>query len=216
MRIDSSLFRWCGILLLGCAAAKTGNAGTLLYYNLADSPAYVYSQLTESQYQSFTSGSTNLLMDDLQLNLELGAADSGSFTVGLYSNASNAPSTLLLTIASENDSSLSIAAAVYDFPVADYALSANTQYWIGLIPNSPPINAKWGGVHVTGGDTGTATQSIDLGGTVFPSNTNYAFYMSVDAVPLQQTGTPEPSSGLLLAAGLAAAWWARRVRAAIK
>ena len=130
----------------------------------------------------------------------MGAADNGSFTVGLYSNSSNAPSTFLLTIASEGDSSLSIAAAVYDFPVADYALSANTQYWIGLIPNSPPINAKWGGVHVTCGDTGTATQSIDLGGTVFPSNTNFAFYMSVDAVPLQQTGTPEPSSGLLLAA----------------
>lgn len=212
MRIKPSLFHLSGILLLGCAACGTAGASTLLYYNLADT-ATVYDQLTSTLYQSFTSGSTSLMMDDLQLNLLGVTPYTGSFAIGLYSDSSNTPNTLLLSIATEEDSSLTATAAVYDFPVADYALSANTQYWIGLAPTT--VDAKWGGATVQAGDTGTSGQSIDLGGLVYPSNSNFAFLMSIDAVPLTQSGVPEPSSGLLLGAGLAVAWWARRARAKI-
>lgn len=210
MRIKPSLIHLFGILLLGCAVCGTASATTLLYYNLADAST-VYDQLTSTLYQSFTSGSTSLMMDDLQLNLLGVTPYTGSFAIGLYSDASNTPNTLLLTIATEEDSSLTATAAVYDFPVADFTLSANTQYWIGLAPTA--VDAKWGGTTVQAGDTGTAGQSIDIGGLVYPTNTNFAFLMSIDAVPATQSGVPEPSSGLLLGAGLVVAWWARRAGA---
>ncbi len=207
-------FHLFGILLLGCAASRTSSAGTLLYNNISDTPTSA-NQITEAEYQSFTSGSTSLLMDDLKLNIVLGAPDSGTFNIGLYSDLSTKPDTLLLAIATESDSSLTLSNAIYDFSVADFALTANTQYWIGLNPNPGTVNAKWLSAPVQVGDTGTSGQSIDLGGTVFPSNQNFAFEMTIDAVVPQQGSAPEPSSGLLLAAGLAVAWWARRTGVSI-
>jgi PEP-CTERM motif-containing protein len=210
MRMDRSFFRLFGILLLGCAAAATGHAGTLLYNNIADLPAVEDDQLNTPLYQSFTSGTTSLQMDDIKLNLLTGTFDGNSFTINLYSDNSNKPNTSLLLIATENDNSLTLTGATYDFSVPDFTLNANTEYWIGLTPTIASINAKWGGAAVEAGDTGTAGQTIDLNGIFFPTNSNFAFYMSIDAIAAQQTTTPEPSSGILFAAGLGAAWWARR------
>jgi hypothetical protein len=213
MRMDRSLFRLFGTMLLGCAT--TSHAGTLLYNNIADLPAVEFDQLNEQLFQSFTSGTTTLQMDDLKLNLLTGAFDGNSFNINLYSDNSNKPNTSLLLIATENDNSLTLTGATYDFSVPDFTLAANTEYWIGLTPSIASIDAKWGAATVAGGDTGTAGQTLDLGGTFFPTNSNFAFYMSIDAITPQQTGAPEPSSGILLAAGLAAAWWARRTGARI-
>jgi len=198
-----------GPLLLGCLVS--GNAGaTLLYYNLTDT-LNVADQVSEPLYESFTSGPTILDMDDLKLNLILGTADSGTFTIYLYSDSSDSPGTNLLTIATVSDTTLSTTEATYDYPVADYALSANTQYWIELVAGNG-VNAKWDGAQVAGGDTGTSGQHIDLNGAIYPTNSNFAFEMSIDAITPQTGGAPEPSSGLLLGAGLAAAWWLRRAR----
>jgi len=191
-----------GVVLLGWATSNVW-AGTILYNNLADT-AYVNSQLTQSEYQSFSSGGTTLYLDDLKLDLGKQGADSGTFTIGLYSDSSATPGTLLLTIAVVSDTSLSTTVTSYDFAVADYGLSANTRYWIGLIPNGS-IDGTWDAARVTGGDTGTSGQFIDLGGNVYGTDANDAFQMTVDAV-VSQSSVPEPSTGLLLCAGFAALW----------
>jgi PEP-CTERM motif len=217
IQIDGSFFRLLGFVLLACAASKTSNAGTILYSNSGDSFT-TNSQLTEVLYQSFSNGPSSLSLDDLKLVLDVKGTDTGTFTVGLYSDSSTAPGTLLLNIANVNDTSLTLTPTTYDFPVADFALAANTRYWIGLIP-SGSIQGSWESSNPQGGDTGVSGQFADYGGTVFgpvSPSTAPAFQMIVDAVVPQQQGTaPEPSSGILLAAGLAAAWWARRTGATI-
>src|SRR5580693_2903879 len=216
MRLNHSLFRLSRMVLLGCAASAAGSA-TVLFNNLSDTPnsnngIYGNGAGTDgSVYQSFSNGGTGLLLDDLKLDLEGAITPTGSFTIGLYSDLSTRPNTLLLSIATVNDSSLTTSPAVYDFSVANYSLSANTRYWIGLVGTS--ASSHWEGTTVQAGDTGTSTEFIQqTTGVVFPSDTNFAYMMTVTAVTAQ-SGVPEPSTGLLLGAGLAAAWWARRAGA---
>jgi hypothetical protein len=215
MRVNHSLFHLSGILLLGCAASTAGGA-TVLFNNLSDTPTSnngIYGNglgTDGSVYQSFSNGATSLLLDDLQLELAGAITSTGSFIIGLYSDSSTKPNTLLLSIATVSDSSLALSAAVYDFSVANYALSANTRYWIGLVGTS--TSSHWEGTPVQAGDTGTSTEFIQqTTGVVYPSDTNFAYMMTVTAVTAQ-SGVPEPSTGLLLGAGLAAAWCARRAR----
>jgi hypothetical protein len=198
-----------GILLLA-SAASTAQA-TILYGNLGD-PFTTNSQLTESLYQSFSTGSSSLQLDDLKLVLDVKGPDSGSFTVGLYSDNSTKPGTLLLSIATVNDSSLTMTASTYDFSVANYSLAANTRYWIGLIPTPSSIQGSWESSNPQGGDTGVSGQYTDFGGIVFPvgPTTSPGFQMSIDAIAPTPPGAPEPASALLLAAGLVAVCWRGR------
>jgi hypothetical protein len=205
MRVNRSLFHQFGILLLGSAAAMTGSA-TVLFNNLSDTPTSsngIYgngSGTNGSVYQSFSNGATGLLLDDLQLELAGAVTSTGSFTIGLYSDLSTKPNTLLLTIASVNDSSIALSPAVYDFSVANYSLSANTRYWIGLVGTS--TSSHWEGTPVQAGDTGTSTEFIQqTTGVVYPSNANFAYMMEVTAVSAQ-SGVPEPATMGLMALGL--------------
>lgn len=172
----------------------------LLFNNLGD-PYTTNSQLTENLYQSFSSDSTNLFLDDLKLTLDIKGPDTGTFAVNLYSDSSTHPGSLLLNIGNVNDTSLTLTAAVYDFAIADFALAANTRYWIGLIP-AGSIQGSWETSNIQAGDTGVSGQYADYGGNVYVVSpaTAPAGSMSVDAVTSVAT-TPEPSSALLAAAG---------------
>jgi hypothetical protein len=188
------------LALLTTAAA---NAGTILYNNIGD-PYTTNSQLTETLAQSFSTGSSALSLDDLQLVLDIKAPDTGSFTIGLYSDNSTKPGTQLLAIATVSDTTLTSTATTYDFPVADYALAANTRYWIVLGLTNGEVEGSWESSNPQAGDTGVSGQYTDYGGSIYivGPTTSPAFSMTIDAV--SQTTTPEPSSALLLGAGLAA------------
>jgi hypothetical protein len=191
-------------ILLGATAHAA-----LLYNNLGDT-FYSNNQLTQSTYQSFSSDSTDLFLDDLKLTLDIKGPDTGTFAVNLYSDSSTHPGSLLLNIGNVNDTSLTTTATVYDFLIADYALTANTRYWIGLIPNAS-IQGSWESSMPAGGDTGVSGQYADYGSSVFlvgPA-TAPAGSMSIDAVTSAAT-TPEPSSVLLAAAGFVVMLWLRR------
>jgi hypothetical protein len=102
----------------------------------------------------------------------------------------------LLPIGSLSDNSIPSLPTVFDFPIASFALAANTRYWIQL-GSTDGSSASWEFSDNTGG-TGVATEFFfnRLTDPVALSNVNGPFHMRV-------TGIPEPSSVVLLGAGLA-------------
>lgn len=200
---------------MAALTAAGANASTVLYYNLGDS-VYVNSALngTYSSGQSFTSGATDLVLDDLQLELDLRSPAAGGYlTVYLYSDNSNTPGTQLDTLGVIDDSQLSMTAAAFDVSLeANPTLTADTQYWI-MITGTSSV-AAWDASFPVGGDTGTANEYVTYGnGSVYDTSSppEAAFQMSITADPAVVTA-PEPSSVALLGAGLAlaAALWRRR------
>jgi hypothetical protein len=191
-------------LLAMAALSAAGANASFLFNNLGDT-VYVNSSLsgTANEGQSFTSGATSLIFDDLKLELDLyngQTAGNGFLTVSLYSDSSNTPGTALDTIGVIDDSSLSATAAAIDL-TPSFTLAPTTQYWIIITPSNSV--AAWEASLPAGGDIGTSPQYVTFGGPVYPTNgPNPAFQMSVNADA--GSSTPEPSSGLLLGTGLAA------------
>ncbi len=97
-------------------------------------------------YVSFSTQDQDVELTDLKLMLSLtGTAGSGTTSVGLYSNEDNyygdgagfyglplGPGPLLTNLATIADTSLTLTPTLYDIAVSNYALTANTRYWIGL------------------------------------------------------------------------------------
>lgn len=89
-------------------------------------------------YNSFSTGSSDLLLTDVKMLLQRSLGTASQFKVSLLSDSSHSPGSLLTTLGTFNDSDLSLTAAIYDISVNSYALAANTRYWIELssVPNS--------------------------------------------------------------------------------
>ena len=83
-------------------------------------------------YNSFSTGSSDLLLTDVKMLLQRSLGTPSHFTVSLLSDSSNTPGSLLKTLGTFSDSDLSISATVYDISVDSFALAANTRYWIEL------------------------------------------------------------------------------------
>ena len=84
-------------------------------------------------YNSFSTGNTtsNLLDVTLWLSKTLGTPP-GSFTVSLLSDVASNPGSLLETLGTYSDGTLSTTAGGYDISGGNYALAADTRYWIEL------------------------------------------------------------------------------------
>jgi hypothetical protein len=85
--------------------------------------------------QSFNSGTTPVLLSDLKLVLDdANPSDGGTITVELFSDSGGSgPASLLTTLGTIADSSLSTSAATYDLSLSNFVtLAANTTYWIEL------------------------------------------------------------------------------------
>lgn len=143
---------------------------------------------------SFSTGSSAVALTSVTLDLQAtNPGDGGIFTVTLDSDNSTSPGSALETIGTISDSSLTSSLADYTL-TTDFALSADTRYWIELSSLSPTSSAYWSWSTDTSG-TGVANEFFWNQGGVHP-NSDSPYQMDVEA------GAPEPSSLLLLGSGL--------------
>ena len=117
---------------------------------------------------------------------------SGPFiTVALYADSAGSPGSLLTTIGTLNDTSLSASPSSFDFPLGTPALlAANTRYWIGISTTNGSA-AFWDWSLDIGG-TGVSTGFFANDGGVSP-NVDGPYQMRVTALSGAPTTTPTPS-----------------------
>ena len=107
------------------------NAGVIYDNTTLASNGYVEASVDGPLFNSFSTGGTGFLLTDVKLVLASTNVSSGkSFTVSLVANNANKPGTVLNSLATINDSSLSVAGSTIDVSVSSIALTANTRYWI--------------------------------------------------------------------------------------
>lgn len=209
-----SAFWIAGIFFLGALLSSAQAQTTVMLSNLSGASPGNTSTMndnSEGSYNlanagSFTTGSTGTLLSSITLGL-LGGSGTG-FSVGLYSNSSNTPGTLLETLTGETAPT---AAGNYTYTSGgSTVLNANTTYWwVASVPsdsNSVQFNL----------DYSNAGPEIAQAGWSYGSNSqqqNAGAWNSYDSPTLKfsvTTGSaiPEPSTYAALfglsALGLAA------------
>lgn len=118
-----------------------------------------------------------------------GTIGDGSTHVELFSDNSTAPGTLLRTIGTLADTSLTNSLTIYDFTLSTpYELAANTRYWIALVAD--PTNgsvAAWSSSDSAAG-TGVSGEYLEYQGSIY-TNDNGPWNMEV-----MGSAVPEPAS----------------------
>jgi hypothetical protein len=207
------------LCFLVCAGLLTtaANAGSVvLFDNLSASSGFADGVDTTTGLgplaDSFSTGGASVFLTDVKLLLELQVtgAGGGSMTVSLLSDNSTSPGSLLTTLATINDSDLIFGPPqVIDIPVASFALAANTRYWIQLATTTGSSTAIfWLGSLDTSG-TGVASEFSSNSLLGVTANVNEgAYQMQV----IGNSAIPEPSSVVLLGAGVAGIFLVSRFR----
>lgn len=169
---------------------------------------------------SFTSpnSATNVADVQIKLNFNSDASRSGTITVALYSNTSGpAPGSLIATLGTLAESSVTNGDNIYDFPVANGpALTPNTRYWVVVSDSNGSTAVSWAGQVGTGG-TGVSGEYLGLNffsqyAITFANNSAPPLIASVTVLP-SISPTPAPSSLIAALIGLAfLAFYASRQR----
>ena len=145
-------------------------------------------------YASFSTVGANTLTD---VSLLIGADnpnDGGTFTIGLFSDSSTSPGSLLTALGTFDDFQLSSSLAVFSDSVS-YSLSAGTRYWIGISSSDGSVYWSYEADDL---GLGVAGEFYDNQGGV-SLNSDGAYQMELVA------GTvPEPSSWAMMVIGFMA------------
>jgi hypothetical protein len=152
---------------------------------------------------SFSTGPGSFQLNMVGVLLNGDPTSGGAFRVDLFSDLGTAPGSSLLQLGTVSDASLSSSPTDIVFSAA-YPLAPNTRYWIYISDASATgftTSAIWSwsldqtALGVANEFLYNATNSP----FVFP-NIDGPYQMEVDVVPV--SGTPEPSTILLLGSGL--------------
>ena len=106
-------------------------------------------------YNSFSTGSSNVLLTDVKVYLERMAAPLGAFNMALWTSLGDYPNTEIQGLGAMNDTAVSTSGGVYDFPVnPGVQLTANTRYFIELYATNSgaeAVSTYWASTDSTSG-----------------------------------------------------------------
>jgi len=153
---------------------------------------------------SFSTGAGFSVLTDLKLLVAATTpTDGDSFNVLLLSDTSTSPGSVLTTLRTVSDSSLTTTLSTVDIILSTpYLLAANTRYWIEL--SSPSTSGVWS-FTTTNVGIGVANEYNFYAGSVSANSAFTPYQMTVTT-----SAVPEPSSFGLCAIGIAALAIARR------
>lgn len=146
--------------MLGAAAllASAAHAQTVLYGNLNATIGTYYA--VEGQgplYNSFSTGSTSVLLTDVKVYLQLEDDPVNGVTVALYADSNSSPGAQIKALGSLSDSTI-VSPGVFDVPVnPGVTLSPNKRYWIGMSV-SGQSEIAWASTNSTGGTGNIANE----------------------------------------------------------
>ena len=191
------------------ALSGTANAGILfsnLGYGSANGQAI---DGLDSAAASFSTDGSSHTLADVILSLEQ-ISSGGHLTVGLYSDSgSQTPGSSLVTPGTIPDSSLSVGSySNQTVGGGNYALAANTRYWVVLTGTSAVApDAYWNREQGWTNGVGLSGQYVAFtssGGSWFSGPLNADHTPLVMQVDVDGASTPEPSTVLTALAGLGA------------
>jgi len=208
----AAAFAAVAIVGVSAGAAYAATSAVTLYDNLSETTqgANPYSDFTLGPLaNSFSTGSTAVTLGTVSVSLQEAFFDPPSdyATVSLVADDNNTPGAVLATLGTVYDGQLSFTPTTYSFSGGEQ-LTADTRYWIEISGTDSSVGA-WT-LDGDGAGTGVAGEYFSNVNGVY-SSANGAYQMDVTAEAASVSAAPEPSTWLLMMAGIGGVGlWLRR------